>query len=546
MVDLTEEQFKEVAALLADRWWRLCHLYWIVDVDGRVVRFVPNWAQQELYDNLHHRNDVLKVRQLGISTFAAILELDACLFTENITCGVIDRSLPEAKKKMAKMRFAYDHLDHVPEGAMEEDRLVAAIGGMVKEEMKGCRFTTEDAAFPNGSTVYVGTSLRGGTLQILHISELGAIAAHDPKKAEEIISGGFNTVHQNGVIIKESTHEGGQYGLNYELTVAAMDMVGKELTPLDFRFFFFSWIRQPGYRIAGGKAPVEPKMVKYFASLEEEYGIVLDDEQKCWYAAMARTQRKIRQEFPTVPDEALNPVAEGTIFGSQINMLRELGRLTAEFEADAHLPVYTAWDIGLADFMSIWWIQPGRDGKFYVLDNYTANGRTLDHYIGELREREATYGRVAECFLPHDGGRRFLDGASFAGSLEKAGYLVTCVKRTQDLWASVDATRQLLRHAVIHARCSQRTVLPDMIAGYLSGVDALSNYRTAPPGTHGVLRMEPLHDVCSHAADALRTFAEACEKGLVAKEKGWKEEDGRDERRQARMRGLARGAEELF
>lgn len=99
MVDLTNEQFEEVAALLADRWWRLCHLYWIVDVDGRVVRFVPNWAQQELYDHLHHRNDVLKVRQLGISTFVAILELDACLFTANITCGVIDRSLPEAKEE---------------------------------------------------------------------------------------------------------------------------------------------------------------------------------------------------------------------------------------------------------------------------------------------------------------------------------------------------------------------------------------------------------------------------------------------------------------
>lgn len=272
-----------------------------------------------------------------------------------------------------------------------------------------------------------------GTLQILHISELGAIAAHDPKKAEEIISGGFNTVHQNGVIIKESTHEGGQYGLNYELTVAAMDMVGKELTPLDFRFFFFSWIRQPGYRIVGGKAPVEPKMVKYFASLEEEYGIVLDDEQKCWYAAMARTQRKIRQEFPTVPDEALNPVAEGTIFGSQINMLRELGRLTAEFEADAHLPVYTAWDIGLADFMSIWWIQPGRDGKFYVLDNYTANGRTLDHYIGELRKRETAYGRVAECFCRTTGeavsGRGEFCGESGEGGVsgdlreEDAGFV---------------------------------------------------------------------------------------------------------------------------
>ena len=58
-----------------------------------------NWAQEELHDNLHYRNDILKVRQLGISTFTAILELDAALFTPNITCGVIDPPGPEAQKE---------------------------------------------------------------------------------------------------------------------------------------------------------------------------------------------------------------------------------------------------------------------------------------------------------------------------------------------------------------------------------------------------------------------------------------------------------------
>lgn len=544
-MNLAPEQYQEIDRLLSDRTWRLNHLYWIIDKDGRKQRFSMNWAQEDLYVNLHHRNDILKVRQLGISTFVAVLELDAALFTPNITCGVIDRTRPEAEKKMDKMQFAFNHLDYLPPEPTEEDRLITFIGKMIKDEMKGTTFTKSDINFPNNSIVYAGTSLRGGTLQILHISELGSIAAHDPKKASEIMTGGFNTVSKNGIIIKESTHEGGQYGLNYSLTVAAMDLVGKPLTPLDFRFFFFSWIRQHEYRLEGCKPSNDREMTKYFTSLEKDYSITLDDEQKAWYESMARTQGYLmRQEYPTVPDEALNPIAAGTIFGSQINHLRELGRLTSEFEADIFTPVYAAWDIGVADFMSIWLIQPGQDGKFYFLDNVTANGLTLDWYIAELRKREARDGyHIKDCLLPHDCENRVPGGTSFLASLERAGFSCLRIPCTRDRWASIDATRRLLRYAVIHARCSEKTYVPNIKEGYLSGVDALSNYKTAPPGTNGTLKTAPLHDVCSHASDALRTFSEAYETGYITKELGWRNDE---QEKPSSRNGLAKGAETLW
>lgn len=544
-MELTQDQYRELKRCLSVKKWRLNHLYWIIGKDGHMQRFRLNWAQQELYDNLHYRNDILKVRQLGISTFVALLELDTALFASNVTCGVIDRTRPEAEKKMGKMRFAFDHLDYQPPQPTEEDRLLAALGKMLKEERQGAAFSQSEARFPNGSSVYAGTSLRGGTLQILHISELGSIAVHDPKKAEEIVTGGIPTVSKNGVIIKESTHEGGQYGLNYTLTLAAMDMVGKPLTPLDFRFFFFSWIHQREYRLDGCKPAADPQMQKYFASLEKDYGITLDDAQKAWYQAMARTQGYLmRQEYPTVPDEALNPISTGTIFGSQINRLRELGRLTAEFEADVLRPVYAAWDIGVADFMSIWIIQPGPDGKFYILDNITANGLTVDWYIAELRKREARDGyHIRDCLLPHDCDNRVPAGTSFLASLERAGFSCQRVPRTRDRWASIDATRRLLRYAVIHARCSEKTNVEGMKEGYLSGVSALSNYKTAPPGTNGALKTEPLHDVCSHAADALRTFSEAYEAGFISSHLGWRDDEKKDHNPH---KGLAKGADELF
>lgn len=544
-MELTPQQYQEIQALLSDRKWRLNHLYHIIDKEGLIQRFHFNWAQEELYGKLHYRNDILKVRQLGISTFAAILELDAALFTPHITCGIIDRTRPEAEKKMDKMHFTFDHLDYLPPHPTQQDRLIAFIGSMVKEAMKGAAFTRSEVKFPNGSTVYAATSLRGGTLQILHISELGAIAAHDPKKAQEIMTGGFNTISQNGIIIKESTHEGGQYGLNYSLTVAAMDMVGKPLTPLDFKFFFFSWIHQPEYRLEGCKPSHEREMLKYFTSLKNDYGISLSDAQKAWYESMARTQGWLmRQEYPTVPDEALNPIAAGTIFGSQINRLRELGRLTAEFEIDAFLPVYAAWDIGVADFMSMRIIQPGADGKFYIIDNITANGLTLDWYIAELHKRASRDGyHIRDCLLPHDCENRVPGGTSFLASLERAGFSCLRVPCTTDRWASIDAARRLLRHAVIHARCSEKTYAPGIKEGYLSGVSALSNYKTAPPGANGALKTEPLHDVCSHAADALRTFSEAHEGGYISKQLGWRQEEVE---RSNPCKGLAKGVEELY
>ena len=35
-----------IAAVLADRHWRLNNLYWIVDAHGQKVKFKMNWAQE--------------------------------------------------------------------------------------------------------------------------------------------------------------------------------------------------------------------------------------------------------------------------------------------------------------------------------------------------------------------------------------------------------------------------------------------------------------------------------------------------------------------
>lgn len=547
-MNLTPHQYNSLRPLLSNRHWRINHLYHVIDKDGKIVRFTLNWAQLRLHNGLHHYNNILKARQLGISTYTALLILDTCLFTPNYTAGIVDRTGPESKKKLAKIKFAFDHLDHLPPNPTPQDRDLATIGSWIKNEMKGTYIGATEAKFPNGSTIYAGTSLRGGTHQFIHISELGSVAIHNPSKAEETITGTLNSIDQSGIVILESTHEGGQFGLNYRLITEAMDLVGKPLSPLDPKFWFFSWIDQPEYRIKGGQFSGSPELAKYFQSLQTDYSITLTDEQKAWYEAKSRTQGyKMRQEYPTIPDEALNPIASGTIYGSQINRLRELGRLTAEFQPDPYLPIYAAFDKGMADFTSIWWIQPRSDGLFSILDNYTANGLPLDHYISELRKRDSLFGRIKDVILPHDGVTRDYNGVKYYEKIEQAGYSTILVKRTSDIWASIDTTRTLLRYAVIHARCSKKTTPHNMKEGYISGVDALANYQMAPPGKNGVTRNEPLHDICSHASDALRTFSDAWAAGYIAKNPGWKNDDDDDHQRtRSPYAGLCRGAESLY
>ena len=530
---LTPQQASHLKTLLSDQEWRLNHLYWITDKEGHTVRFKLNWAQRELHRNAHTRNNILKVRQLGISTYLAILILDSCLFNKNFHAGIIDRTLPEAEKKLSKITFAYEHLDYLPDSPSPIDRELAGIGAELKKHfpLKKEKDTPDKLltslghqkiTFSNRSTICIGVTYRGDTLQLLHVSELGSVAAHNPLRADEIQTGAFPAVATNGHMYLESTHEGGKWGTNYELLLASMDNIGKPLTPLDFKFFFFPWYKHPEYTLPGINPHLTVEQTKYFDTLEKELSINIAPAQRAWYAAMSRTQRsKMRQEFPSTPDEAISPIADGTIYFSQLTALAERGHLSAYFEPSPHRPIYTCWDLGIADYMSIWWIQPDGKGHWLILANYTANGKPLTHYLEILRQRDAEWGRCSAVILPHDSTNHDRHMTTWGDDFRAAGYTCKRVPRTTDKWQSIDNTRDLLRTCIFHARCSEPTIPPGETTRYPSGLDSLKLYATAPPGASGTLHNEPLHNIYSHAADALRTFADAVVKGLISPELGW-------------------------
>ena len=88
------------------------------------------------------------------------------------------------------------------------------------------------AVFANNSSIRVSTSMRSGTLQLLHISEYGQLCARFPEKAREVRTGALNTIQAGQVVFIESTAEGKE-GHFYDLCEAAQakQRIGTPLTP---------------------------------------------------------------------------------------------------------------------------------------------------------------------------------------------------------------------------------------------------------------------------------------------------------------------------
>lgn len=548
-----DDSSTDLRAMLESQAWRLDNLYWIEDKMGNLVRFHLNHAQQKFYSRLHYRNEILKARQLGMSTFVAILMLDCCLHNLRFHGGIIDKSEKEAHKKLEKIILAYNHLDHLPENPTMADKALAQIGRELKEKVP---YETKPGKgfvkWVNGSSVEAKATVRGGTLQMLHVSEMAYVSARMPQRAKEIKNGALNTVAAGMYIIKESTHEGGRAGDNYIMVRQAMANEGKkELSPLDYRFHFFNWVEEPGYRLPARYWDEPPKkddkagwaerevLEKYFESIVPFVG-QLSSEQKAWYASQYRALGPvgIRQEYPTTPDEAFDAMPESAIFAQEMSWLQAQGRVGVEFEVQRRRPVYVSWDLGLSDYTCLWLIQVGGDGKFYCVDYYASRGQQTDHYVGVVRAWEERYAtRVTKHFVPHDARHQQWGALSVEGQLKEAGFSVQSLPVTTSVQTSIQSCREVLLSCVFHERCLE--TVRYRLEELPSGVRSLENYCWAPESANA-RKLEPLHDRHSHGADAFRYFCEAYKLGLVGKDPA-----GLDEGDFPGGSGVALGAEWL-
>lgn len=288
MDQITPEDWEKLERCLSDKHWRLNNLYTIKDKSGREIPFRMNADQEYFFLNRHNKNVILKARQRGFTTLQCISYLDDCLFTQNLSAGIIAHKVEDAEEIFEdKIKFAYERLDPVIKDAVTAETDQA---GKLK--------------FSNGSSIRVSTSFRSGTIQRLHVSEYGKIAADFPKKAKEIRTGAFNAVALDQEITVESTAEGME-GEFYNLWGKAEANHGKKLTALDFKPFFFPWWKAEEYRLDPAGVEIPNKLRVYFEMLKNEHGIELDEYQKAWYAKKHEEQGEdMPQEYPSFSEES--------------------------------------------------------------------------------------------------------------------------------------------------------------------------------------------------------------------------------------------------
>ncbi len=474
---------KKIKDQLNSAWWRLNNLYYITDEKGKKVLFKPNWAQLSFYRTMWYLNIILKARQLGFTTFIQIFILDRCLFTSNVRAGVIAHSKDDAQVFFRdKIKFAYDNLP-----------------ASIRKEIPAIKNDAGELLLANNSSIRVGTSMRSGTLQYLHISEFGKICRKYPEKAKEIVTGALNAVHAGQFVFIESTAEGND-GAFYRMTQKARALLqtGKKLTTMDYKFFFFPWWKEVRYRIASKSVVIGADEKKYFRELELKHGIKLDERQKAWYSKKMEEQGDdMKREFPSHPDEAFEQAIEGAYYSTQMALLRKAGRLT-EVPYEPSLPVNTFWDLGMNDSMTIWFHQ--RHGiENRLIDYYENSGEGIPHYARVLKKLGYVYGTH---YMPHDIAVRDLSvdgGKSRKNVAESLGIKpimqVRRPKNSEEVLEAIENVRIFLSTAWIdEVSCSK-------------GIKALDNYVKEWDEKGGCFKNRPLHNWASHGSDSLRTGA---------------------------------------
>jgi hypothetical protein len=471
---------KAAQQLLNDPYWRLNHLYWIVDKAGNKKLFKLNWAQEKLYHDMWYCNLILKARQLGISTFVCLLFLDRCIFNSNVSAGIIAHTREDAEMLFRRVKFAYDNLP---------------------AEIKILRIANTDNArelhLSNGSTLRVGTSMRSSTLQYLHISEFGKVCAKYPDKAREIVTGSLNAIATGQHVFIESTAEGRE-GYFYEMCKQAQATrdAGKELSPLDFRFHFFPWHAHKGYRIECESVELPSHMQGYFSRLEAILGHTLDSSQKAWYIKRMVTQGEdMKREFPSTAEEAFEVSNEGLYYGRQMVEARQDGRIRSVYY-DANMPVHTAWDLGYNDSTAIWWYQVCGQ-EIHLLEYYENSGEPLTHYLQIVKSKPYSYGKH---IVPHDAAAHEYSTGLSRIEVARNQDIVFTVAPNIAIIEGIDATRNLLNRCWFdEIKCAD-------------GIKALENYKKEWNDKHGCWSSRPLHNFASHGADAFRMMAVAINK----------------------------------
>lgn len=196
---------------------------------------------------------------------------------------------------------------------------------------------------------------------------------------------------------------------------------------------------------------------------------------------------------------------EGSYYGKFLTILEKEGR-RVNVKYEPLLPVHTAWDLGIGDYMSIWFYQL-YGMEIRIIDFYQNSGEGLAHYVKELQRKPYVYGTHN---APHDINVRELGtGVTRKETANNLGIKFRTARQLP-IDEGIEAVRAILPMCWFDANLTE------------NGYEALKHYHKEWDDDKRTFRDKPEHDWSSHAADAFRTLAVTL-RG-VRKKKGDKQE----------------------
>ena len=477
---------------LEDRYWRLNNLYYILDEQSNKILFVMNTVQLMLYRMLWWLNIIPKSRQHGMTTFISIFMLDACLFNDNQRAGIIAHKLTDAKKIFRdKIKYAYDNLP-----------------ADLKAEITLLKDDSLELLFSNNSSIYVGTSMRSGTLQMLHVSEYGWICTHATKKAAEIKAGAMETVHEGGMIFLESTVEGPAGDFPDMCRKAELNRVsGKELGPMDYKIHFFAWWQKPSNVTEPKYVHISTKMRDYFDKVERICNTTLTLPQRAWYTAKKVILGSlIWGQHPSTLEEAFLSKVIGSYYGESFAWLHEQGRI-GDVPHNPAYPVYVICDPG---YTSAWWaIQVMPTGYVHFLRYFEDTGKDFGYYATVLARWKDEYGYRFKCngyaYAPYDidnNQYKLVDGGGLLEVARRAGIDFVQMDMETDVLLGIAKTNQFLKMCRFSEEGCEIGI--NKCKSYHESINAQMSTDDKPVFT-GI----PAKDGNDHAADCLRYVRKA-------------------------------------
>lgn len=485
----TAEEFQN--KYLRSKLWRLNNLYTIVDKDGAATRFRMNVSQHVSYgaSRVHPRTIVLKSRQQGISTLWLVSYFDDALFQPLFNIGLMAQGEDEAKILLERTKFLWDTLSPDVKAFLN---------------INTTKDNTKEFTLTNRSTIFIRTSFRSTTLQRLHISEFGKIANAKPKRARETKTGTLQALARGNTGVIESTAEGqNMFKAMWDSAVLAKE--AGALSAKDFYPVFLSWIQDPDCLEPVDQAMTE-HAANYFKSLEDDYSIVLNQQQRnFWIVQYRELGEEVYQEYPATPAEAFQGARDGTYYNQiYLRQLLAKGRIRRELY-DPNLPVVLFFDLGVDDYMVIGFAQFYR-GEIRLVDEYYGSGYAIEYYIDEVHAMDYN---ITTYVFPHDIAVRESTAMGINGLAKTRLQVVEDALDDKNLTIDIYTCP---KNGIADGIESVRAMLPHMYIDALNCnyvIECIQNYQKAFDERANMFKSTPLHNEHSHGADMLRVMAQS-------------------------------------